>query len=196
MPLLALIAAAASVTAAPTSDARDLIAELNLARTRPAAYAERLQAYAAGFDGIVAHEQPGDLGRQTFEGPRAVDEAMRFVLRQKPLQPLTYDRALSRSAAALAADQARTGRIGHTDSGGAGPQQRIALYAPGAINTAEIVSYGHPSAEGVVRQFVVDDGEQGRLHRGDVFDPLFHRVGVACDEHPTWGVVCVVELAP
>ena len=195
MPLLALVTLAAWAST-PSADARQLIAELNLARTRPAAYAERLQAYAAGFDGAVAHEQPGDLGRQTFEGPRAVDEAMSFVLRQKPTQPLIFDPALSRSAAALAEDQARTGRIGHTDSNGAGPQQRIALYAPGAINTAEIVSYGHPSAEGVVRQFVVDDGERGRLHRGDVFDPLFHRVGVACDEHPTWGVVCVVELAP
>ena len=196
MPLIALLALAASAIAPPSSDARELIAELNLARTRPAAYAERLQAYAAAFDGAVAHDQPGDLGRQTFEGPRAVDEATTFVLRQKPMQPLAYDAALSRSAAALAADQARTGRIGHTDSSGAGPQQRIALYAPGALNTAEIVSYGHPSAEGVVRQFVVDDGERNRLHRGDVFDPMFHRAGVACDEHPTWGVVCVVELAP
>lgn len=196
MPLIALIAAVASTAAPPSSDARQLIAELNLARTRPAAYAERLQAYAAGFEGGVAHEQPGDLGRQTFEGHAAVEEALTFVLRQKAMQPLAYDPALSRSAAALAADQARTGRIGHTDSAGAGPQQRVALYAPGAMNTAEIVSYGHPSAEGVVRQFVVDDGERARLHRADVFDPMFHRAGVACDEHPTWGVVCVVELAP
>jgi len=197
LPLSILIAAllAPPALAAPSALEREVIEELNFARTRPADYAEELEAYRDRFTGGIAHEVEGDIGVQTFEGPRAVDEAAAVVGRLRPTTPVAYDPALARAAADHAEDQSRTGAIGHVGSDGSHLGERIARYSKGRSLVAEIISYGQPTAQRVIRQLVIDDGERSRPHQADVFEPAFKRAGAACRRHPVYQYVCVIDLS-
>jgi hypothetical protein len=193
--ILALFAVAGGALAAPGSLEREAIEELNFARDQLRDYADELRAYRDRFTGIVAHEVPGDIGVQTFEGPRAVEDAIGFVARLRPTAPVAYDPALARAAADHAEDQSRTGAIGHVGSDGSRLGERIGRYSKGRGLVAEIISYGQPTAERVIRQLVVDDGERSRAHRADVFEPAFKRAGAACRRHPVYQYVCVIDLS-
>lgn len=186
---------ALGLAAAPSALERDVLDELNYARMNPADYAEDLRDYRERFTGHIAHEVEGDIGVGTFEGPKPVDEAIRYVDRLNPGPPAAFDPALARAAADHADDQSRTGQIGHAGSDGSRPGQRIGRYSLGRSLVGEIISYGQPTAARVIRQLVVDDGDPPRPHRADLFEPAFTRVGVACRRHPRYGQVCVIDLS-
>jgi hypothetical protein len=181
--------------AEPSRLEREVLEELNAARTRPADYARQLQAYRDRFTGMIAHQVEGDIGVGTFEGPRAVDQAVDFVSRRRPIGPVDYDPALAKAAADHAQDQSHSGGFGHVGSDGSRPSQRIWRYARGRTLVAEIISYGQPTAESVIRQLVIDDGEAARPHRADVFDPALRHAGVACRSHPVYRYSCVIDLS-
>lgn len=198
MLTLALIigAVSASATAAQTPSRleRDVLRELNQARTGPEAYVPRLVAYRRGFAGSIAHEPGSEVGVRTFEGPGAVDEAIAFLSHQRPLGPIEADPALARAAAEHADEQARTGGFGHGGADGSQPSQRVWRYARGRMLVAEVISYGQASAEGVIRQLIVDDGQPTRGHRAILFSAPYRRAGVACRPHPVYGHSCVIDL--
>jgi uncharacterized protein YkwD len=60
---------------------------------------------------------------------------------------------------------------------------------------AEALSYGARDAEGVVRQFIVDDGVPSRPNRKILFEDKYRRAGVACGPHPVNRSMCVVDVA-
>jgi uncharacterized protein YkwD len=191
--LLSLGVVGASAQAAPSALEREVLERLNFAN--PALYAESLKDYADRFTGSVAHETPGDLGVGTNEGRRAPEEAAAFVSGLRPIAPVAFDVELARAAADHAEDQSRTGQIGHVGSDGSRLGERIWRHTRGRGLVAEIISYGEPTADRVVRQLVIDDGEADRAHRADVFDPALSRAGVACRSHPVYRYVCVIDLS-
>lgn len=68
--------------------ARQVLAEINQARSAPRTYAGFLREFRGLFHGTF-YQLPGSSTRMlTTEGAKAVDEAVRFLLRQKPLPPL------------------------------------------------------------------------------------------------------------
>jgi hypothetical protein len=80
---LAILAMSAPAAAQETPLERGVVAELNLLRSNPPAYAEKLRVYRAsiGPDGIRLI--PGDpVGRITKEGTASVDEAMAVLQAQ------------------------------------------------------------------------------------------------------------------
>ena len=87
---------------------RRILAEINLARTQP-------QAYAA----IVA---------RSAAGSGAAGEAVRFLEKAAPLPPLAHSNGLAQSAASHVADQGGTGGVGHAGREGANSFERIARH--------------------------------------------------------------------
>ncbi|HEX8225504.1 MAG TPA: CAP domain-containing protein [Allosphingosinicella sp.] len=172
-----------------------VLVEINRARADPAAYAGRLRAYRnlIGSD-RVARFPDNPIGLRTKEGTAAVDEAITFLARQKPLPPLVQAPALARAAADHAADQARSGRTGHIGQDGSNLGQRVRRYGrSGSI--AETISYGATDAGGVVRQLIVDDGVPGRGHRRILFDSTYLYAGVGCGSHPAYRAMCVIDFS-
>ncbi|MHB8529134.1 MAG: hypothetical protein ACYC8V_06435, partial [Caulobacteraceae bacterium] len=68
----------------PSAGSAAILNELNLARTRPGEYAQGLAEYRTFFHGKLVSE-PGRPLAATNEGTAAVDDAIAFVRRQKPL---------------------------------------------------------------------------------------------------------------
>jgi len=171
-----------------------VLAKLNRVRANPSAYADELRAYRSYFRGSQVHYPNGTV-ETTNEGRRAVDEAIAFLERQKPLPPLSAEGVLTRSAYDHVKDQGRSGRVGHSGSDGSGMSERIRRYGQWHGTAAENISYGQGDAASVVRQLIVDDGVPGRGHRNNIFDVSLKTVGVACGSHRTWGAMCVMDMA-
>ena len=184
---------ATAASAAPDQFERAVLAAINEARTHPREVATELRRYRAAFAGRVVREGDDPIGVMTFEGVRAVDEAIDFLERQPPLPPLDAGAVLARAAQGLAAAQGPAGGWGH--AAGAGSAGARARAAGGDIYVGETISYGMTTPATVVRQLIVDDGQPQRGHRTLVFAPGFRFAGVGCGGHARFGSMCVIDYA-
>ncbi len=171
-----------------------ILAELNLARTQPATYAGILREYRSYIRGKLL-ERPGEIPVALREGVKAVDEAIAFLERRKPIAPLTMSRGLSAAAADHARDQGKTGQTGHSGSDRSTMTTRAERYGSWRKTIGENVAYGAASARDVVIQLIVDDGVASRGHRANIFNPDFLVVGLAFGDHPAYRSVCVQDFA-
>lgn len=171
-----------------------VVAELKLARTDPRGYAEYLRDYRSRIRGGV-YEEPGKIGIQLQEGTRAVDEAIAFLEKAKPLKALEPSKGISRAARDHAAAQGASGATGHNGSDGSTPFQRMNRYGSWSGAAGENISYGAEGGRAVVIQLLVDDGVSSRGHRANIFNAAFARVGVGFGPHPRYGAVCVLDFA-
>ena len=170
-----------------------VLAEINFARTRPRDYAEQLRAYRKFFKGRIVWYPGNPDGLRTEEGVRAVDEAIRFLERQVPLEPIAPATLLARAARDHVREQGPSGATGHYSADGANPRDRVQRRGGGSY-VAEVITYGPPSAVEVVRQLIVDDAVPGRGHRKTLFAAEMRYAGVACGPHRGYRVMCVADL--
>lgn len=179
--------------------ARDVVYHLNLARDNPAKYAAVFITPMKQFYRDKLYREPGTpddiAGVETEEGLPAVDEcikALKAAARAAPLKPAA---GLSQAAADHAADQARTGGLGHTGADGSNPAARARRHGHWMFRLGENISYGPATARRIVGSLLVDDGVAGRGHRDNILKPDFKVVGVALAKHPKYGCVCVIDFA-
>jgi len=185
--------ALALATPAQTGIEPAVLAEINFARTRPRAYAEQLRAYRKLFRGKIVWYPGNPDGLRTEEGVRAVDEAIRFLERQAPLEPIEPATLLARAARDHVREQGPRGGTGHYSADGTNPRDRVQRRGGGSY-VAEVITYGPPSAVEVVRQLIVDDAVPGRGHRKTLFAAEMRYAGVACGPHQGYRVMCVADL--
>ena len=190
-----LLALAAPAAALGQDLAGQVLAELNLARTSPRAYAGFLREFRGLFRGKYFVLPGSDTRVQTNEGVKAVDEAIRFLTRQKPLPPLSWSDGLAAAAAELAKEQGESGAIGHGGMEGFGMRERIHRHGKWNRESGENIGYGPTKARDMVIQLIVDDGVPDRGHRKNIFSTVFHTAGVACGPHPEYGNMCVIDFA-
>jgi hypothetical protein len=192
--ILSLLFAAPAVGPDPhdVRVALDVEHQINLARTDPAAYARRLRAHRALYDGDVIRE-PGAIAIRTIEGVAAVDEAIAFLERQEPLPALTANAILRLAAADHVEDQGPFGAVGHAGSDGSAFTDRTVRHG-GPAAGGENISYGGDTGEAVVIQLIVDDGVPDRGHRINLFRPGYVSAGAACGPHRAYRYMCVIDF--
>ena len=182
---------------AATELERVILQELNVARTQPNAYIRYLEHYRSLFKDKT-YTQPGtNLLIRTEEGTAAIDEALAFLHRQRPLSPLRWDEGLARSGAELVRAQAKNQETGH-GSGRLAMARRIQRHGRWTVAIGEAISYGPYVADrgrDVIAQLLVDDGVPGRGHRKTLYDQDYRLAGVSCAPHPTFGTTCVIDFA-
>ena len=153
-----------------------VLSEMNLARTAPQQYAQLVASRLAGYRGK--------------EGPRVVEEAVRFLAKAKPLPALTFSEGLSNAALSHVLTQGAAGGTGHGN-----PWTRMARFGSYNGYAAENIHYGKRDARGIVMALIVDDGVRGRKHRANIFSRNFRVAGVGCGPHASFGAMCVVDFA-
>jgi uncharacterized protein YkwD len=165
-----------------------VLTELNRVRAHPQAYARELR------HGQVSLARYGDeRSAMAQEDPDAVEDAIDFLMQQRPLPPLARNGRLAAAARSYAASQGPTGDVGHGEPGGLGRRlQSEGLYA--GIE-AESISYGQHTPRDVVRQLIVDSRVPNRGHRKDLLSGGFQAAGVGCGGHAAYGSMCVIDLA-
>jgi len=190
IPLIAMISALAAAPGPAQAGGfeAEVLAELNQIRAHPQAYARELR------HAQVAQARYGDAYEgMAQEDPDAVEEAIGFLMRQRPLPPLADDRRLAAAARDHVRTQGPRGDVGHGARGSLG--RRLQSEGLWAGLAAETISYGQRTPADVIRQLVVDSGVPGRGHRKDLFGGAFQAAGVACGRHAEWGSMCVIDLA-
>ncbi len=174
---------------------KDVLAEINMARTDPKGYAGFLRDFRRQFKGNAYRQPDSPLLVTTTEGVRAVDEAIRFLARQKPLFPLAWSDGLAAAAAELVKDEGESGETGHQGRESGSPQKRIERHGKWQGEIGEGIGYGPDKARLMVMQLIIDDGVPDRGHRQSIFRSIYRTAGVACGPHPTYRNMCVVDYA-
>ncbi|MFS0771476.1 CAP domain-containing protein [Sphingomonas sp. 1P08PE] len=191
--LTLMLAAIAAPVAGRVPDEAAVLAVLNEVRQDPRGYASFLRRAAERFDGSTYAEQDG-TEHGSYEGPETVREAARALDDGQPVTGLAMDPVLTAAARDHVEAQGRSGTIGHVSSAGRSPGERVRRRG-GDIYVVEAVSYGMRTPEGVVRQWMVDDGVAGRGHRKLLMTGFYRYAGVWCGPHATRGTMCVIDLA-
>ena len=173
---------------------QEVVVELNLARAQPKAYAKFLADYAKHYIGKDVRFT-GEVTMTTNEGVAAVNEAIKFLNIQKPLQKLTVDKGLCLSAKDMARMQGATSQIGHVGTDGSSPTARFVRHGDWDGLCIENIDYGNNNARRIVISMIVNDGMKARSFRKSIFEPRFHQVGVACGPHKAYYYMCVIDYA-
>ncbi len=173
---------------------REIVRELNTARTDPARYSQLLQQRRAHYNGKRI-ERPGQPTILTEEGVVAIDEAIASLRSLAPRAQLIISAGMSRGARDHVQEIGPAGAMGHRGLRGSWPTERVNRYGEWRHAMGEAISYGPNTALEVVMSLIVDDGVPDRAHRRSLLDPAFRVVGVACGPHARYEILCVLTFA-
>jgi uncharacterized protein YkwD len=174
---------------------KQVVIEINMLRVDPPAYAiNYLQPLRRYYQGKIL-QYPGETAIQTTEGTRALDECIKELMSTKARKALSPKKGLTFAARDQAKDQARTGATGHTGSDHSTAAERMNRYGKWNLSAGENIDYGNSQARRIVISFLIDDGMPSRGHRKNLLDATFNFIGVAVGPHPTFGRMCVLDLA-
>lgn len=153
---------------------------MNRARQQPAQYAAYLEERRGSFRGK--------------EGMRALEEAIRFLRNNAPLQSLLMSPGMSRAAVDHCAEQAGGG-MSHRGRGGSSTGDRLNRYGRWFGRWGENLSCGRSNAREIVLALIIDDGLPSRKHRANIFNPAFNYAGAAMGSHAQYRTICSMEFA-
>jgi uncharacterized protein YkwD len=114
---------------------------------------------------------------------------------KEPLGPLQASRGLSFGARDHTQDMLQKGTTGHRGSDGSLPNDRISRYGTWKSTVGEAILYRVTTAREMVLDLIVDDGNPGRPHRQNVFEPSFQLAGVSISPPTTRDGFCVIDYA-
>ena len=128
------------------------------------------------------------------EGDNVFKEAINFLKSLKPLKPLEWDQNLYSSAEEHVNDIGPKGLLLYQSSDGTEPEDRINKYC-NYETLGENIDFGPNDAMGVIISLTLDDGEEQRPHRENLFKEDYNKVGIACGPHQTEFQMCVMDFA-
>ena len=129
------------------------------------------------------------------EGDNVFKEAIQFLKSLPPLKPLQWDENLCRSAQEHVDDIGPKGLLLYQSSDGTEPEDRISKYGNYVESLGENIDFGPNDAMGVIISLTLDDGEEERPHRENIFKQDYQKVGIACGPHKTEFQMCVMDFA-
>ena len=165
--------------------AKQLLIAHNKIRTDPPSFIPKLKRWVSKFRKnilFLLNENP----LETFEGTQAVEEAMRFLAVQKPVPALIHSEELSKAAKDHAKDMGENGLTGHDGSDGSMLSDRIEKYTEWDDLCAENIDLGFKVADNIILNILVDDGEEGRNQRINLFSQAYKYIGIGCAKHKNY----------
>ncbi len=129
------------------------------------------------------------------EGENVFNEAINFLKNLRPLQPLIWEDCLAQSAQEHVDDIGPKGLLLYQSSDGTEPEDRITKYGNYIESLGENIDFGPNDEIGVIVSLTLDDGEEERPHRDNLFKNDYKKIGIACGPHQTEFQMCVMDLA-
>ena len=173
---------------------KQLFDEINYARANPQEYLKALELFRRNYRGKEIHYPEGDV-LVTDEGVAAIDEAIDFVRKLKPLQPLDLRNGMVKAAKVHVEDLVSSGKDGHRGSDGSQPGQRLDRFGRWNEAYGENIVYESRTPRYDVIGMIIDDGTANRGHRENLFAEDFRVMGVAAGKRPGGATVGVVTFA-
>ena len=169
---------------------------INKFRANPrelARHLEQLKKYLDIKTNILS--EPDKIQIQMVEGEDIFNEAINYLNNLRPLQPFQWEEALAKSAQEHVDDIGPKGLLLYQSSDGTEPEERISKYGDYIESLGENIDFGPNDAIGVIVSLTLDDGEEERPHRENLFKNDYKKIGIACGPHQTEFQMCVMDLA-
>ena len=176
--------------------AKTIFKYINQFRMNPkqlAQHLEQLKQYLDIPTNILS--EPNKVQIQMVERIEAFNDAISFLKSIKPLEPLTWDENLAKSAKEHVEDIGPKGLLQYQSSDGTEPEERICKYGTFIDNLGENIDFGPNDEMGVIVSLTLDDGEENRPHRENLFKTDYKKIGIACGVHQTEYQMCVMDFA-
>ena len=104
----------------------------NELRKNPQSFIEKLSQAETYFKDRI-FRYPSEIPIETYEGPKAIKNAIEFLQNQNPVKELIYSESLSKAAFDHANDIGKQGLHSHESSNGALLNERIEQYRMGPL---------------------------------------------------------------
>ena len=171
---------------------RSVLAEHNRIRLDPQSYIPILEEVMTHFKDNVLY-RPGYVPLQTEEGIEVYKEALEFLKKQRPVEALTSEDRLAKSAQDHVNDIGPKGNLTHDSSDGKTLSERIERYLEWDSSCGESIEVGGKTGQDVILSLLVDDGLKNRGHRLNLFKPEFKYVGISSGYHRDYEVLTVIN---
>ncbi|OLE51828.1 MAG: hypothetical protein AUG51_21115 [Acidobacteria bacterium 13_1_20CM_3_53_8] len=172
---------------------REVLDELNLARTQPTQYAAFVDEWRKYYTG-KKFARPGRQSITTWDGLAALDECVNFLRSATPLPALQSAKGLHLAALDHARDLGTSGITGHRGSDGSMPEARVERFGRWMNSIGETIVYDVDTARAMVINLLIDDGVPGRGHRMNIFNPGYTVAGIAVGSQSSFGAKCVIDF--
>lgn len=139
--------------------------------------------------------EPNKMQFQIIEGEYVFNEGISFLRNLPPLKPLIWDDCLALSAKDHVDDIGPKGLLSYQSSDGTEPEDRISKYGQFIDSLGENIDFGPNDSLGVIVSLTLDDGEENRPHRENIFKSDYCKVGIACGSHQSEYQMCVMDFA-
>ena len=168
---------------------RQLVEEINLARTNPAGYASKVQEYIPHFQDKILKMPDQRVAIKTQEGAAAYEECVNFLRSAEPTEAHVPSRGLTRIANDFLSgvQSVDPSQIGTIDMNAI-----IDKYGSFQGNFSRAMEFGGSTPEQVVINLLVSDGDKSRSQRDALLNPILKRVGVAQGKHDIYRTVTII----
>jgi hypothetical protein len=129
------------------------------------------------------------------EGENVFNEAIQYLKNLSPLPPFEWDDCLAQSAQEHVDDIGPKGLLLYQSSDGTEPEDRISKYGNYVESLGENIDFGPNDEIGVIVSLTLDDGEEERPHRDNLFKNDYKKIGIACGPHQSEFQMCVMDMA-
>lgn len=172
-----------------------LLNEIQLARSNPDVFIQRLSARLRNYDGQDYRDEETGIAMATQEGASAVQEAIDYLQRMPSLgshASLRLEDGLSQSsrdfcnlcrdtlAPKESQDEARA---------------RLTKYGQYYGDIVQNVAFSNVPQQHLILDWIIDDGQVGRPHRLAIFNPEMRFIGISSGPHTVGRVICVLLSA-
>lgn len=155
-------------------------------------YLESLKKYV-NKDKVLC--EPNKISIQMVEGVDVINEAIKFLNSLSSLPPFEWEPLLSQSAQYHVDDIGPKGELLYQSTDGTDPADRIGMFGSYVDSLGENIDFGPNDALGVIVSLTLDDGEDERPHRENLFNTSYRKIGIACGYHKTEFQMCVMDFA-
>ena len=166
-----------------------LLNEMNEFRTNPKAYAKKLEKQLPNFKGKTLMNPEKKVGMQTQEGAEAYKEAIDFLKKASPVDPLEPSKGLARISADFLAEVLK---VDPNEIGNINADEIIQKYGSFVGSMNRELDMGNETPEDIVVSLIVSDGDPDRSHRDCLLSTELKKVGIASGKHPTYRFCTII----
>ena len=156
-----------------------LVSEINMMRTNPKRYANKVLKYCDYFKGKDLRI-PGSIPIKTQEGAEAYKDAADFLIQQSRIEPFEASKGLCKIAEEFLKE---VQRCDPNDLASINMEEIIAKQGSFSGSFSRAIDFGGETPEQVLVNLIVCDGDSNRSQRGSLFSTELKKVGVANGKH-------------
>lgn len=174
--------------------AREIIKEINIARTTPGEYIKILEKDKSYFKEDVLYRPDVDP-LKTHEGEAGHNEAIEFLTNLQPLKELIENVHLSQACEDQSKDIGEHGLYSNEGSNRENINERVEKYGEWDYVLCLNMDFGGKTASEVVISFITGDGDKNRTHRKNMFRSDIYFIGAASHSHKEAEICSAVSYA-